>query len=66
MKMHTHTNTHSLTMRSTGEHGYFRGYEEVECDSVVEGSRDEARIRLREVGAYSSNVRKAFCMSSNS
>lgn len=65
---HALTMTQSLTKKkgggSTREHaGCFRGYEEVECDSAVEGSEVEG---LAEAGVYSSSVRKPFCMSSSS
>lgn len=40
-------------------------YEEAECDSAVEGSEMKTGKAVR-VGAYSSNVRKPFCMSSSS
>lgn len=60
---HTHCQNKK---KGTREHVGFAEYNEVECDSAAEGFGDEKQKRRWKVEAYSSNVRKAFCMSSRS
>lgn len=63
----THTHTHTRTFTHTGSQGVADDvweYTEVECVQRVEESGDGNTGRA--AGAYSSNVRKAFCMSSRS
>lgn len=59
-----HSLTRSLTTRSTGKHTGLRNTRR--WNVICSGGSEMRTGKVRELAAYSSSVRKAFCMSSTS